>query len=585
MNNIVFLVNNYLDYLKVNPLIDMLIDYFDITLIQLGENVNDKLKEILFNNFKFHRPDTQITFEKKTNICEFYDKYINDDGYLKDKNLVIQDLINGRVDLGEILTKLKTSLRKIRPDLVMIFGYDSNALLAAICLKEMNINFSYTESGLDNITNKLEETNRILIESLAKYHFVTHQHAIENLKKNGITENVYLVGSLIDKNKLTFIDNILNNLVTNCIELNPNIDIDIESASYKIYERLQIERHLKHRMGIYYNNSCKINITNDDLVQLQKQSKYVSFIRRINKNTEYNENNILHLKNHKDIYDTIVKYADTNVDFILRMLDGSRIISMTHSNHINECGPIFSFNRHKGLNIILYPLLTGYQDYGGWSFKLFDNIIWENKINKLICRVSMRGIFEINKKFLYFNSCVKEYNRLVEKNEYNCAHEALLLSFDRFKFVVKYINSTNIDCGLVVRDSEEIIKGYEYLFKDILKQNEMNKYKYHIYIEGNDLGSNLPWIFLNKGCLLMPKDLLFDSIFTVNLKPWVHYAPIKNDFSDVDEILSYLIKNDHIGEKIANNGYKYIKQFTNEDLMNKIKIETIERYCKNYRIE
>ena len=155
----------------------MLIDYFDITLIHLGENVDDKLKEILFNNFKFHRPDTQITFEKKINICEFYDKYINNDGYLKDKNLVIQDLINGREDLGKILTKLKTSLRKIRPDLVMIFGYDANALMAAICLKEMNINFSYTESGLDNITNKLEETNRILIESLAKYHFVTHQHA------------------------------------------------------------------------------------------------------------------------------------------------------------------------------------------------------------------------------------------------------------------------------------------------------------------------------------------------------------------------------------------------------------------------
>ena len=339
----------------------MLIKDFDITLIQLGENVNDKLKEILFNNFKFHRPDIQFTFEKKTNICEFYDKCMNDDEYLKDKNEVIQDLINGRYDVSEILLKLKTQFKSNPPDLVMIFGYDTNALIAAICLQEINIDFSYTESGLGNITNKFEETNRTLIESLAKYHFVTHQSAIENLKKNGITENVYLVGSSIDKNKLTFIDNTLDNSIINYIEL--NTDMDTESASYKIYERLQIERHLKYRMGNYYNNSCKINITNEELVQLQNQSKCVSLIRRINKNTEFNENNILHLGNHTDIYDTIVKYADTSVDFNLKMLDGSRIISMTDSNHINECGPIFSFNRHKGLNIILYPLLTGYQDY------------------------------------------------------------------------------------------------------------------------------------------------------------------------------------------------------------------------------
>ena len=33
MNNIVFLVDNHFDYLKANPLIDMLIDDFDITLI------------------------------------------------------------------------------------------------------------------------------------------------------------------------------------------------------------------------------------------------------------------------------------------------------------------------------------------------------------------------------------------------------------------------------------------------------------------------------------------------------------------------------------------------------------------------
>jgi hypothetical protein len=83
----------------------------------------------------------------------------------------------------------------------------------------------------------------------------------------------------------------------------------------------------------------------------------------------------------------------------------------------------------------------------------------------------------------------------------------------------------------------------------------------------------------------MPKDILFNSIFNVNLKPWVHYVPIKTDLSDVDEIMSYLIKNDNIGEKIANNGYKYIKQFTNNDLMNKNKIETIKRYCKNYIID
>ena len=45
-----------------------------------------------------------------------------------------------------------------------------------------------------------------------------------------------------------------------------------------------------------------------------------------------------------------------------------------------------------------------------------------------------------------------------------------------------------------------------------------------------------------------------------------------------------MINNDNLAKQISANSSLYMKQFTNIDLMTKIKIETITRYSDNCKI-
>ena len=48
------------------------------------------------------------------------------------------------------------------------------------------------------------------------------------------------------------------------------------------------------------------------------------------------------------------------------------------------------------------------------------------------------------------------------------------------------------------------------------------------------------------------------QFFYDEFKPWVHYVPIKRDWSDMEEKLDYLKKHAKLAEEIANAGYELI---------------------------
>ena len=105
--------------------------------------------------------------------------------------------------LGEIRDKLKKEFEKLKPDLVIVFGDVTSTLAAALSSKMLNIELAHVESGLRSRDIKMpEEVNRILTDHITKYYFVTDQSGVDNLRGEGITDNVYLVGNtMIDTQK------------------------------------------------------------------------------------------------------------------------------------------------------------------------------------------------------------------------------------------------------------------------------------------------------------------------------------------------------------------------------------------------
>ena len=195
------------NFMKAFPVYEALKEDFDLTLIHTGQHFDAKMSEVFFNQLKFPKPDIHLSLEKKTKAGDFDDKlYVNNADYLNDKDAVIEELMNYDQDLGqlgEIRDKLKIEFEKGNTDLVIVFGDVTSTLAAGLAARKLNIDLAHVESGLRSGDMLMpEEVNRVLTDHITKYYFITEQSGVDNLKKIGITENVYLVGNtMIDTQK------------------------------------------------------------------------------------------------------------------------------------------------------------------------------------------------------------------------------------------------------------------------------------------------------------------------------------------------------------------------------------------------
>lgn len=77
----------------------------------------------------------------------------------------------------------------------------------------------------------------------------------------------------------------------------------------------------------------------------------------------------------------------------------------------------------------------------------------------------------------------------------------------------------------------------------------------------NGLDGNLNLVALAprhfEACITKTCQILVEGEYNGILKPWVHYIPLKNDFSNIEEVIE-IIKNDNLREKITEQAYKDI---------------------------
>ena len=207
MKDIILIIGTRPNFMKAFPVYDALKNHFNLTLIHTGQHFDEKMSKVFFEQLQFPRPDIHLTLNQRTKAGDFDDKlYVNNEDYLKNKDKVIEDLMNYDGDLGqmgEIRDKLKIEFEKLKPKLVIVFGDVTSTLAAALSSKLLDINIAHIESGLRSDDIRMpEEVNRILTDHISKYYFVTEKSGVNNLKDNGITKNVFLVGNtMIDTQK------------------------------------------------------------------------------------------------------------------------------------------------------------------------------------------------------------------------------------------------------------------------------------------------------------------------------------------------------------------------------------------------
>jgi UDP-N-acetylglucosamine 2-epimerase (non-hydrolysing) len=132
---------------------------------------------------------------------EMLDQVLNFFGIVPDHDL---NLMSPNQDLFDItslgIRKLKNIMQEVKPDVVLVQGDTTTAFIGALAGFYSKTKIAHIEAGLrsgDAYSPYPEEMYRLLTSKLANYHFAPTLLAKNNLKKENITDNVYVVGNTV----------------------------------------------------------------------------------------------------------------------------------------------------------------------------------------------------------------------------------------------------------------------------------------------------------------------------------------------------------------------------------------------------
>jgi Glycosyl transferase family 90 len=174
---------------------------------------------------------------------------------------------------------------------------------------------------------------------------------------------------------------------------------------------------------------------------------------------------------------------------------------------------------------------------------------WSEKKNQAIFRGQFTGRFPVGMK----SDMVKQLSAI---EQCDLLHRCRLVYNSSF-------NSTLVDAKLALpildvrKDFPREINGVS-LYGDRVTIDDMLSYKAIIMLEGNDVSSGLKWALYSNSVVLTQTPTKTSWAMEELLEPWVHYVPLADDLSDVEEKMQWVIDNDEEAQRIALRGKLWI---------------------------
>ncbi len=140
-------------------------------LLNTGQHFHYSMSKIFFKELKFSNSLIEI------NLKEKFDRLIK---------------------LSEMISKLSVQIKKIKPDLIIVYGDTDTTLAASIVAKRLQIGLMHIESGLrSDVIDMPEEQNRYISDYLSNYLVAPTKFAKQNLKYLKKNRKIYNFGDVM----------------------------------------------------------------------------------------------------------------------------------------------------------------------------------------------------------------------------------------------------------------------------------------------------------------------------------------------------------------------------------------------------
>ena len=201
------------------------------------------------------------------------------------------------------------------------------------------------------------------------------------------------------------------------------------------------------------------------------------------------------------------------------------------------------------------PIISIVSNFGRHFHPLIDIIDsdsdsrpWDQKVSKAV----YRGLCTGQSKSAYKSKKIRERENV---SDYDFCQ-----NIPRCRLVFEYHNSSLVDAKLTHTrslDAAYTVRG-RLMIGNSLSIEDLLQHKGIIMIEGNDVSSGLKWALFSKSVVLTQKPRFTSWAMEELLQPWVHYIPIADDLSDVEEKVQWMIDNDEKAKEIAHNGHLWM---------------------------
>jgi UDP-GlcNAc3NAcA epimerase len=138
-------------------------------LVHTGQHYDDNMSDVFFSELDIPRPEINLGVGSGSHAEQ----------------------------TAQMMIRLEAVMLEEKPDWVLVYGDTNSTIAGALTAAKLNIPVAHVESGLRSYDRTMpEEVNRILTDHVSTILFAPTQVAVDNLKKEGITQGVKMVGDV-----------------------------------------------------------------------------------------------------------------------------------------------------------------------------------------------------------------------------------------------------------------------------------------------------------------------------------------------------------------------------------------------------